>query len=459
MGSKIKLTTALILVISLFVPNAAFANAAPVYLERYPSFNMAPMDDCPIRVERENLTFKITERSASEANVTATYTLLNTSAETINVPMIFPFVSDGYGGIGAEIKFNGQALDYEIFIAGSVDVRDYLGNPEAFNQQVEIDKIINNLNEPLYEPQYFDDNARATLYEVTFKPPTERQSQISFNLDTEKTRVLTFGFSGFSINENGDCTVSTYVGDRDLERTCYLLVLGKDSLNILSNAYDDVLARSSVNAKEFIMHNLTNNEHFWLDDNRNIENFYAMFIKEIDRSFEEWQLVSSESMVMEQIFNLNNISVLLYEVEFEADSINEMRLTYPMSATLDKTKTMDYVNTFAYILNPAKKFSGFGGIDIRIELNSESPYIIESSMPLREDNRGIYTTSLDRLPDQDLVFSTYPKKEVTFIDSTAAQILPQGYGGMFAGLVAAGLFFSAIVMTTYLVVKRKRKSN
>ncbi len=211
MSSKMKITTALMLVVSLIMPTAVFANAAPVYLERYPSFNIAPMDDCPIRVERENLTFKITERSASEANVTAAYTLSNTSAETINVPMIFPFVSDGYGGIGAEIKFNGETVDYEIFIAGSVDVRDYLGNPEAFNQQVHIDKIINNLNEPLYEPQYFDDNARATLYAVTFKPPTERQSQISFNLDSEKTRVLTFGFSGFSINKNGECTVSKFL--------------------------------------------------------------------------------------------------------------------------------------------------------------------------------------------------------------------------------------------------------
>jgi hypothetical protein len=50
MSCKKKITTALILVISLIMPTAVFANAAPVYLEWYPSFNIAPMDDCPIKL-------------------------------------------------------------------------------------------------------------------------------------------------------------------------------------------------------------------------------------------------------------------------------------------------------------------------------------------------------------------------------------------------------------------------
>ena len=30
----------------------------------------------------------------------------------------------------------------------------------------------------------------------------------------------------------------------------------------------------------------------------------------------------------------------------------------------------------------------FGGVDIRIELNENSPYIIESSLPLQESGKG-----------------------------------------------------------------------
>ena len=173
----------------------------------------------------------------------------------------------------------------------------------------------------------------------------------------------------------------------------------------------------------------------------------------------EFQPVFSESMTMDNLFNRNNISVLLYEVAFEANSQNELRLTYPMRATIDRRETRDYINTFAYIINPARNFMSFGGMDIRIELNDNSPYIIESSLPLEEVGRGLYALSLDSLPDEDLVFSTYSQKEITFLDNTAAKLSLYGYGGFLLRFLAAFLLLFIILKVVFVINKRNRSSN
>ena len=106
----------------------------------------------------------------------------------------------------------------------------------------------------------------------------------------------------------------------DLEETAYLLVLGEDTLTDLWVDYNDKLVKSSVNVKDFLCIFLSNNYAYWNMEKRNRDNFYAAFIKEIDQSFSEFQPVFSASMTMDNLFNRNNISVVLYEVAFEANS-------------------------------------------------------------------------------------------------------------------------------------------
>ncbi|NLX91454.1 MAG: hypothetical protein GXZ07_07685 [Firmicutes bacterium] len=456
--NKMRVKAVLILFICcLSVSRAALANAGPVYMEGYPGFGIAAMEECPVRVEREELTFVIDEYSASNTSVEVNYTLRNTASEKIIVPMIFPIVSYRRGYSGAQIEFNGKAVDYEIYLAGHVDVKDYLEDPAAFNRQVDINTIIKNLNEPPYEPQFFDDKGDAVLYELTYKPPVERQSRISFTLDSEKTRAISFGFTGFGVNADGECHVSAYVREDDLEETAYLLVLGEDTLTDLWVDYNDKLVKSSVNVKDFLCTFLSNNYAYWNMEKRNRDNFYAAFIKEIDQSFSEFQPVFSASMTMDNLFNRNNISVVLYEVAFEANSQNELRLTYPMRATIDRRETGDYINTFAYILNPARNFMDFGGVDIRIELNENSPYIIESSLPLQESGKGIYVLSLDSLPDEDLVFSTYSKKEISFWDGAGTKVFKYGYGGLFVKSLTIILLFYIALKTVVVIVKKRNR--
>jgi hypothetical protein len=258
--------------------------------------------------------------------------------------------------------------------------------------------------------------------------------------------VLTFGFSGYEMNANGHCTVSRYVADYQLNYSGFLWVLGEDTLTEMSISDNDVIEKSTVNVKDFVTARVLTE---WREMSTvNPDHLYAIFTREIDRSFEENTLILNEYDGLERAFYQNNISVLLYEVEFAAGSTNELTITYPLEATIDREKSDDYVNTFAYILNPARNFAGFGGIDIRIELNSRDPYIIHSSVPLNEVETGVYTASLDGLPDQDLVFSTYPHPEITY--GLRTRLFSHGYGLYF--LVIAIVMLLVVVVVVAVVV-------
>ena len=211
----------------------ARANATPVYMEEYPAFSVAPVNDVPVRVDREELTFRIDRHSSNHAVVTAVYTLSNMSGEKLAVPMIFPFISSDYrDGAGAQVFFNGQAVPCEVYNAGSVDVRDYLKEPDRFNKQADIDTIIENLNQPLYRAKHFDDTADAVLYRVTYRAPAGRDSRISFRLDPAKTRIVTFGFNGFEWHADGSCALTYYVGEGGPGDTCSIWCWVKIPLKI-----------------------------------------------------------------------------------------------------------------------------------------------------------------------------------------------------------------------------------
>ena len=95
MVTRARLTVLLVLAVTFCNAATVWANSAPVYVESYPAFNIAPMSDAPIHVDQEELTFRI-DRASDEAMVTATYILTNKSGDTVRVPMIFPFVTQWY---------------------------------------------------------------------------------------------------------------------------------------------------------------------------------------------------------------------------------------------------------------------------------------------------------------------------------------------------------------------------
>ncbi len=432
----------IVLLVCFFLPADAAANATPVYMSGGPSFSIAPWTDSHVRVDKETLSFYVDENAANRAKVTASYSLTNTSQEALTLPLVFPFISEGYhDDIDVVIESNGKTIDYELFTVGRVNTDTYFDNPAHFHEQVDINKILAKLHEPVYQAGHFDEAAVTALYKVTFNDQANRRAQVDFTIDPQKTGVLSFGFNGFEIKNNGEITLSKYVDIKDLGTSSYLLVLGEDTLKDIIASFNDSLEKTRVTTGEFLTQALLTVTDKGIDlSTRNWDNIYSFFLNEIDEYLSAEQPVFDFEMVLEGMLQ-NNIKALLYEVEFAGGSSNTLSVTYPVTATIDRRKTKDYLNTFAYILHPAENFDGFGGVDIVIELNAECPFIIDSSLPLSSVSPGVYKASFDGLPAADLVFSTYPKEKISFSDQ-AAFFLNRG-SGIF--LLAAGGLILAII--------------
>jgi hypothetical protein len=289
---------------------------------------------------------------------------------------------------------------------------------------------------------HFSDTAPATLYKVTFKPPAERRCRIGFQLDPDQTRVIAFGFNGFEMDRDGRAAVSTYISDKKVGETGYLLVLGPDTLAMQENDYDDTIVKEEVVVRDFIISQFDTTG--FRTQNRDGEDFYSLLLREMDGLYERGQLVLDYDELVNYVLYNNNISALLFAIRLEPGRTNDLQVSFPMRATIDRRESVDYVNTFVYLLHPARNFPEFGGIDINIKLNDKCPYIIGSSLELVEEEPGVYSASLDHLPAEDLVFSTYPRPAITLWDRLQARLLPRGYFGqiiLFFSLLVVGFLF------------------
>lgn len=453
MNKKIAITC--IVILGVMLPNLIFANSAPVYIQEYPSFEVLPMDDFPVEVEGEDLEIELDEYSPSKASVKGEYKIKNTSGEDISATMIFPYISEGYFEFGAIITLDGNAVPYETYFAGEINPVDYFEDPEGFAKQVDMDSIIDSLNSPQYKPVNFDDMSETSIYSIEFESPTKDQLELSFEINPEKTRVLAVNFSGIEVDDSGKCRAFEHIGKSDVGEKGYILVLGEDTLYGIESSTGWEIDEEAFVVKDFIMEKIINsNDSWYYNPNRNIDSLYKRFIKRTDDLFGESHIVSDSNTVMEEIL-ANNISVLLYDIDIKAGQESAMSVKYPIKATIDRRKSNDYVNTFAYILNTAEKFRDFNELEITVKLNGRHPYIIESSLPLNHVGDGIYRGYFDELPEKDFVFSTYPKEEI--------EKKPGFIGGFWAVLFENGnvglvFVFWGFIGVSLAVVRRNRIS-
>jgi len=425
-------------------PLLAEANSMPVRLERDPVFEIAPLLDTPLVVAKELLTFEVGP-SSSEALVTADYQIVNPSAHALTIPMIFPAISEGEPMFRPQITLNNEELPFEILLAGSANINE-----------LDVNSILLSLNEPLYKPKSFKPTDKATLYEVTIGGQVDRQCTISFEFDPKTTKILASSYQGYqgSKTQNGlQVTFSRYVGPNTIGEQMTILTIGEDSLRGLTLSSGDSLVKKEVTLEGFLKNDLLQRKEQRSDlGSRNVDNLYSAVLKELDitwSSDEPFNAARPLDDLVNNVFYRNNLSVFMFTVEMQPESTNSLRVSYPVSATIDRSASADYVNTFAYILSPAKNFADFGTLDIEIRLTDHSPYILESSITLETDGSGRYFASLQGLPDVDLVFSTYTKPQKTPIDTLKARIISIRYS-----LLPLSIVFGFLLIITAILVKK-----
>lgn len=238
-----KLITSIIFINMIFSFSAvAFANSGPVYWKGHPSSDVLLVEEKPpITVKSEDLVFDFSEEvdfnHTIGGKVTANYEMENPTNKIQSVQMAFPFVGsfDTLFPEDITISADDKSLPYDIYIG---DIVNRYGGPLQDDKEVSFDfhDIVKTISVKPYKAKNFSENEKGKLYIIDVKPTTDQEINfaIDFDLNSEKTKVITKGFNRY---------------ERDGEKTriaagCYkpqtleIYVLGEDiDLNI--NAYTD----------------------------------------------------------------------------------------------------------------------------------------------------------------------------------------------------------------------------
>jgi len=146
---------------------------------------------------------------------------------------------------------------------------------------------------------------------------------------------------------------------------------------------------------------------------------------------------------------------LVYTVEFPENSKKEVSVSYRASGTMDKRKTVEPLYSFDYILNPAKNWSDFKNLDIKVIAPQEAPYIVKSNIEFEKKENNVYTTTLTELPSKDLSFTLYQDDKITLLNKFRGSL--NNSFGYFTPLVIYGVVFLIIGVIIVIVVLKIKK--
>jgi hypothetical protein len=459
----------------LYLPAVVMANSGPTYWQGYPSSEiMLVKNNSPITVENEELVFDFSDykgRSYTvDGKVTATYEMVNPTNKAQSVQMAFPFVGtlNNLMAEDVEVSVDRINIPYEIYI-GDV-VGNYRNSLEDGKEEIfDFTNIINTITDKPYQGENFTENEKGKLYIIDIKPTSEEivNLAVDFNLNFEKTKVLTKGFNRY---ERNDDKIRIAAGCYEPE-TLEIFVLGEDiDLNI--NGYTDGELKEKTNlftyqlyAQEMefksylmnydLMSYVKENADRIRDEMVSELQLYNMHAKSIDECFTQNLGYSSDNDILDQ-WSSKRILTLVYTVEFPQNSEKEVRVRYKTSGTMDMRETAKPLYSFDYILNPAKNWSDFKNLNIEIITPQKAPYIVQSSIELTKGKKNTYSATLESLPEKDLSFTLYSSEQVTFLDK-ARGAMGRSFGYFAPFVIGVIVIFLVIVLTIILVAKRNKK--
>ena len=457
---------AVVLLISSF--SLVFANSGPVFWQGYPSSDIMTVDrNSPIEVKSENLIFDFSDENNNsysvQANVTAQYEMTNPTDETQSVQMAFPYVERlsnvNYENI--KITADGKELPYEVY-AGKV-VNSY-GNSfeENKDENFDFDEIVNTISNDTYEAKSFTADEIGKLYYFEIKPTVNEKVDftIDFTYDQEKTNILIKNFNSFN-REDEKIRIASGCYESQIAE---IYVLGEDiDINNISgytigsskeetNSFTYELIEKEIDVKTYLLDSM---KSYSYDDFEHISDIqvYNLYASALDKNFVNNLGFSMVDDVLAESGSVRIIT-LVYTVEFLPAQEQIISVSYSTKGTMDKRNTSNPQYLFDYILNPAENWNSFNNLNIKVITPQEAPYIIDSSIEFNEE-AGIYTTSLEKLPEDDLSFTLYSKEKVTLYDKIEGRI--NRSFGYFAPIVIGIIVIFIIVISIIIVRKFKKR--
>ncbi|RXJ04539.1 hypothetical protein DS745_03915 [Anaerobacillus alkaliphilus] len=424
------------------------ANSGPAYWEGHPSTEMMTIaSDTPIIVENEELVFDFTNSDpyhSVHGKVTATYQMFNPTDESQVVEMVFPFVGTviGFSDDEVVITSDHQILTYDLYVGDLISERF-----ENKKRDFEFSKILSTISKEPYSARNLTEEEQGKLYIIEVTPKNEERIHLgmSFYYNGKNTKLITKGFNGYRY-DNGQTQLSAW---------CYqperleIFVLGDDidfdiqaftdgEMEEKTDLYSVETSVVEVSVKDYLFELLKEADY---SEQLTDTQLYNVFAEVLDQYFSRDIGYTTKYDLLEHGYHERILS-LVYQVEFPPKTTKTVAVSYIARGTMDKTKTAKPLHTFDYILNPAKNWSDFGSLAIRILTPEQAPFIVDSTIDFGKVEKNVYEANLFALPEEDLSFTLYEHEEIGFGDRIGAKI---------------GLILLVLLIVTIVVVIRVRK--
>ena len=436
-------------------------------------------ENCPVVVEKEVLTFDISEFPANyyqnideyiaySAKVTAEYTFYNPADYTVTATLVFPFGNlPDYAYDYYDEESNGyvQADDtakYSITINGEViekTIRHTLFDRyDQFNADEDIPLLYDgyvsdsffNLDMPITKYQYEISGIDAEKY------PSARVA-IDVGEFDGKTKVLFPEAHGMHVQKDGDYRLAASVDNGDV---ITLYVFGDQGYTIPEwKFYKDggVEDKEEINGTATLVPKGTETmtfkdfalQEYKVDSSIIESDWYNAMVAHLNRNQEKGGYINTDG----SIFDISKSLMRWYE--YEITLAPGERITNAVQAPMYPDIDLNYTPTvfqYQYLLSPAKSWANFGSLEIVV---NTPYYITESNIEGFTKTDTGYFVKLNGLPNGEFEF-TMSTDENPIPPKTAPKLFMQIETIIFIGAVI--LILSGGI-TTFVIIRKKKHKN
>lgn len=386
----------------------AEANSAPPYWEGTDAAGaIVKGENCPVVVEKENLTLNIKtlpkggniELGEYSAEAIAEYSFYNPTDLNVDMTLLFPFgvfpsyAPEAVNENKSAITVNGENAECRVRYSYAAYA------PYEFN----IDKDMARVQDEKKEDSFYAEATPVTEYRLTLIVPEGKDVsslKIKLGFNPKKTRVLfPSGSDTWLKIADGDMYACSYLR-KSGEKVVTFYAAGEAPREVEPKVYAGgdkeisvatTLTNTQTTFSEFVFSKREENTEISDAD------WYNAFVDMLnERGGKEG---SVDSFFMGEGYLMRWFE---YEMSIPAKGRAVNRVRAPLYPTVDGRVNSRYMYT--YLLSPAGKWAGFRKIDIRID----TPYFLSNtSLPFEEvktESGNYYQYTRDSLPQGELTF-------------------------------------------------------
>lgn len=446
-----------------------WANSSPVRVSGHPSSELFSVEESsPIAVEDEVLLFDFSKNfigsHSYKGKVTASYNMKNTLDERTVSKMAFPYIGNimELDEDELSIRVDGEEIPYDLFYGDKVEV-EFNAEDDEEQASVNVSSILNALTTKPYEPRYFDLKDTGTLYRIVVEGSGDSNFiiDVDFDFNSERTKVLSKGFNGYSLTGSSAELSGWISGDTTLE----VFVMGED-IDLVVSGYTDGTKEEALTAMNYTIE----------ESEVAFESYFEGYLTEgwlsglgirardlylaaMDESFSSMVGIAAEDAFY-GVEGQDRYILMVYDVAFDGEERKNVEVSYSTTGSMDRSESTSATYTYTYLLGPASHWKEFHNLDVEVRTPEGSPFIVESSIPLTLKEKGKYGGNFEELPDRDLTFTLYEKEDITWLDKTKGTISNQyGYTLIFMGFglaVLGGFVLSVVaIVNLYKWIRRR----